>query len=371
MSPDLQQLWSQAMDAWLAPPGAAGACVFMRPAQPEEAPEPQTSEWLEAFLTAAAGRSWAAVCSLSRGPGLHSGTGEIFSLTATDPMGLPQPWPANATALQLLESELEGLCGGPAGGSGARCFWRSFGFHPQEGWREDGFTVIAEAPQVLELARKHRQGAVYRWNFQGTALRRSTVPVCLADTEADVRLVPCRRPDTSLVDRPWGGDARALAGPLPGDIREEQVPLPEALISLRAVARLILDEGDRLMDEGFEEDIMALASACQRRRLTLLFSATWTSQTELLAVLLRPGFLKVTVAGIPKVIAQEVELLPKSSRARRLRDLLREFGDAKVLVFVLFKREAKSVAKMLQNEGIQSWALEGSMSQAARSFTMQ
>eukprot|EP00913_Durusdinium_trenchii_P016921 g15908.t1 len=66
-----------------------------------------------------------------------------------------------------------------------------------------------------------------------------------------------------------------------------------------------------------------------------------------------------------------VELIAKASRFRRLKDLLREFGDAKVLVFVLFKREAKSLAKMLQNEGIQSWPLEGNMSQASRSFAMQ
>eukprot|EP00434_Breviolum_minutum_P016857 symbB.v1.2.014872.t1/scaffold1098.1/size138148/4 len=115
---------------------------------------------------------------------------------------------------------------------------------------------------------------------------------------------------------------------------------------------------------------MALASGCYRRRLTLLFSATWSSQTELLAVLLQ-GPIKVTVAGIPRVISQEVELIPKAARFRRLRDLLREFGDAKVLVFVLFKREARLVAKMLQGEGIQSWALEGNMSQAARSSAMQ
>lgn len=173
------------------------------------------------------------------------------------------------------------------------------------------------------------------------------------------------------------GRLRALCGQRPASAaaraasegREDLAP-PEALISLRVVLRLVLDEGDRLIDEGFEEDIMALASCCYRRSLTLLFSATWGSQTELLAVLLQSP-LKVTVAGIPRVISQEVELIPKASRFRRLCDLLREFGDAKVLVFVLFKREAKSLAKMLQSEGIQCWALEGNMSQAARSFVMQ
>ncbi|CAK9060669.1 unnamed protein product [Durusdinium trenchii] len=186
------------------------------------------------------------------------------------------------------------------------------------------------------------------------------------------------------------GRLRALCGQLSASAAARaqsegrQEKHPQALLSLGVVLRLVLDEGDRLIDEGFEEDIMALASCCYRRRLTLLFSATWGAQTELLSVLLQDA-LKITVAGIPPVISQEVELIAKASRFRRLKDLLREFGDAKVangavfrsprgrevLVFVLFKREAKSLAKMLQNEGIQSWPLEGNMSQASRSFAMQ
>merc|ERR1712217_90927 len=84
----------------------------------------------------------------------------------------------------------------------------------------------------------------------------------------------------------------------------------------------------------------------------------------------------ITVAGVPPSITQIVELVPKASRARRLRDTLQEFeataeSSPKVLVFVLFKKEAKQLAQMLSSEGFAAWALEGNMSQTARSTAMQ
>jgi superfamily II DNA/RNA helicase len=40
-------------------------------------------------------------------------------------------------------------------------------------------------------------------------------------------------------------------------------------------------------------------------------------------------------------------------------------------VFVLYKNEAKELAKMLSGEGFSAWALEGDMSQTARTASMQ
>ncbi|CAE8600493.1 unnamed protein product, partial [Polarella glacialis] len=159
---------------------------------------------------------------------------------------------------------------------------------------------------------------------------RAEQPSLLVATPGRLRALCGQRPASAMQRL----RVAAAAGPV------EEASLPEQLLSLRSVARLVLDEGDRLLDEGFEEDILGISSLCIRRRLTMLFSATWTSQTETFAIILRSGAVRVTVAGIPRVIVQEVELIPKANRARRLRDLLREFGaGAKVLVFVLFRRE--------------------------------
>ncbi|CAL1141631.1 unnamed protein product [Cladocopium goreaui] len=192
----LQQIWADAFDAWIGPFGV-GCCIYMAPVevtkgQTDAAPVPRT--WME------------------RWPNDELG---VFSLTATDPMGEKQSPEANAAGLAELERELQELCGGAASQSGqingsGRNFWKSFGFNIKEGWREDGFTVVAEAAEVIRLARKYRQGAIYSFELsEGASIRRRTVPVCLPDTEADVVSAPCKTPDSVLADpNAWGSFLR-------------------------------------------------------------------------------------------------------------------------------------------------------------------
>jgi len=174
------------------------------------------------------------------------------------------------------------------------------------------------------------------------------------------------------------GRLRALCGQVPSSTRRRaeangmQSPAPpDELILLSGVRRLVLDEGDRLLDEGFDEDIQSLACLATHRRHSMVFSATWSTETESLAKVLRQLTVHITVAGVPTNIAQTIELVPKAARGRRLRKLLSEFGQAKVLVFVLFKQEAKALAKMLESEGYTAFAMQGNMTQSARAKTMQ
>lgn len=132
-----------------------------------------------------------------------------------------------------------------------------------------------------------------------------------------------------------------------------------------------MDEGDRLLEEGFTEDVLSLAKLAALRRQAMLFSATWCTEAESLAIVLRSATARITVDGIPKTITQEVELVPKAARARRLREVLGNLRKRKVLVFVLFKAEAKGLAKMLKAEGFDAHALHGDMSQAARNATLR
>ncbi|CAK9021972.1 Hypothetical protein SCF082_LOCUS15580 [Durusdinium trenchii] len=116
----LQQIWANGVDCWIEPFGLPG-CIYMRPTDPQASvvaamPPPFRDLWPRDPL-------------------------QVFALTSTDPMGQPQSAEANMMALRQLEKELQELCRGQVGKS----FWRSFGFHIQEGWREDGFTLVAEA----------------------------------------------------------------------------------------------------------------------------------------------------------------------------------------------------------------------------------
>jgi ATP-independent RNA helicase DbpA len=51
--------------------------------------------------------------------------------------------------------------------------------------------------------------------------------------------------------------------------------LSRGSLQLDALATLVLDEADRMLDMGFFDDIAYVAKACPKDRQTLLFSATY------------------------------------------------------------------------------------------------
>ncbi len=58
----------------------------------------------------------------------------------------------------------------------------------------------------------------------------------------------------------------------PGRVRDH---LERGSLPLGALAVLVLDEADRMLEMGFSDDLAAIAQACPAQRQTLLFSATY------------------------------------------------------------------------------------------------
>mmetsp|Transcript_44349 Transcript_44349/g.118793 ORF Transcript_44349/g.118793 Transcript_44349/m.118793 type:complete len:126 (-) Transcript_44349:315-692(-) len=121
-------------------------------------------------------------------------------------MGEGRPHAENARQNSLLRQDIEQLCLETGG-----VWWHSFGFATD--WHEKGFTVAAPREKVIDLARKYKQGAVYRFvahiGSEDCMARlsppfvRQTVPVLVSDTEADVLVEPTRRPDFEQADPHW------------------------------------------------------------------------------------------------------------------------------------------------------------------------
>eukprot|EP00747_Dinoflagellata_sp_TGD_P168364 gnl/TRDRNA2_/TRDRNA2_194572_c0_seq1.p1 gnl/TRDRNA2_/TRDRNA2_194572_c0~~gnl/TRDRNA2_/TRDRNA2_194572_c0_seq1.p1 ORF type:complete len:203 (+),score=42.45 gnl/TRDRNA2_/TRDRNA2_194572_c0_seq1:70-678(+) len=182
----LQELWAGACDAWVAPPGTKEV-VYLCPVDQLNAPqatEPWPA-WIDTTLR------------LADSPGL-------FALTAYNPLGQELPQSVNCEQNAQLQKEIEEL------NEGGASWWHSFGFAAD--WHEKGFCVAADLDLVVALARKYRQGAIYRFQRvpadggsegPAAAFTRSTVPVCLEDTEADVLIAPCARPPYETASPDW------------------------------------------------------------------------------------------------------------------------------------------------------------------------
>ncbi|CAI0397226.1 unnamed protein product [Linum tenue] len=110
------------------------------------------------------------------------------------------------------------------------------------------------------------------------------------------------------------------------------------ITNLRRVTYLVMDEADRMFDMGFEPQITRIVQNIRPDRQTVLFSATFPRQVEILArkVLNKP--VEIQVGGrsvVNKDITQLAEIRPENERIFRLLELLGEWYDkGKILVFV-------------------------------------
>ena len=140
-------------------------------------------------------------------------------------------------------------------------------------------------------------------------------------------------------------------------------------VSLSAVSILVLDEADRLLEEGFNDELGRILAILPRRRQSLLFSATFPPavQTLATAMLRDPVRLDTPSAAAKPDIIQRVIEVDAPRRTQLLRHLIQENQWSGVLVFVATKYATEHVAEKLRQAGLVATALHGDLSQGARS----
>jgi ATP-dependent RNA helicase DBP3 len=152
---------------------------------------------------------------------------------------------------------------------------------------------------------------------------------------------------------------------------------------LSRVNYLVLDEADRMLDKGFENDIRNIVSHTKQgtERQTMMFSATWPEAVRRLAGTFQHNPIRITVGSDDLTansrVEQVVEVFDDArSKDSRLLDQLRSLShkkttktgseEARILIFALYKKEASRVEAMLKRQGYSVGALHGDMSQPAR-----
>lgn len=134
------------------------------------------------------------------------------------------------------------------------------------------------------------------------------------------------------------GRLLSLCGQLPASSRARggEMHPSEASVLLHNLTLIVLDEADRLLDLGFEEDIkqiMVLSQGDQASKpWVLMFSATWGSQIQSLAdIALSRRAVRINIGSDEPTAAitiqQRVEVMrgKGAPRLRRLCALLREY----------------------------------------------
>jgi ATP-dependent RNA helicase DBP3 len=157
----------------------------------------------------------------------------------------------------------------------------------------------------------------------------------------------------------------------------------EGCIDLSHVHYLVLDEADRMLDEGFEPVIKAIVSRCptaEQGRQTIMFSATWPEEIRKLAnTYLKNDVIRIVVGGdelsANHRVTQIVECIDKFSKDRKLLEIMNTYynklNQNKILVFVLYKREATVVLNNLLVKGYNAGAIHGDKSQQDRTAALE
>jgi ATP-dependent RNA helicase RhlE len=144
----------------------------------------------------------------------------------------------------------------------------------------------------------------------------------------------------------------------------------QGAVDLTRIEYLVLDEVDRMLDQGFWPAIRRIVGALPNRRQTLLFSATMPDALRPLADKLLVDPVRVSVAKVastPDRIEQRVwHVQQQADKRPLLNDLLSDSEIARAIVFTKTKHGANRVADQLVRAGIQAAAIHGNKSQNAR-----
>ncbi|MDR6674079.1 DEAD/DEAH box helicase [Xanthomonas sp. 1678] len=139
-------------------------------------------------------------------------------------------------------------------------------------------------------------------------------------------------------------------------------------LDLGAVRTLVLDEADRLLALGFEEELGRILALLPRRRQTLLFSATFPAEVDVLAQRLLRGPRRIgeEAAAAPATIRQRAIEVDSAQRTALLRHLLHSEAWPQALVFVASQRGADNLAEKLHKAGVAAQPFHGELSQGRR-----
>ena len=145
-------------------------------------------------------------------------------------------------------------------------------------------------------------------------------------------------------------------------------------IDLKRVSFFVLDEADRMLDMGFHDDIMKIASYTDKnRRQTILFSATMPPDIQQLAnaLLNNPVEVKIAPSKPAEGVRQTVYLCYDTQKDSLVKQLLEEPELDRVILFAAKKTKVKELARTLKIEGKRVAAMHSDLTQAERDDIMR
>jgi ATP-independent RNA helicase DbpA len=166
-----------------------------------------------------------------------------------------------------------------------------------------------------------------------------------------------------------GHGAHVVVG-TPGRLADH---LRKHTLDLGGIHTLVLDEADRMLEMGFQEELDAIVGHTPATRQTLLFSATYPEEIQTISkrIMIKPVMTQAAATHSDSTIQQHFyQVDSDQQRLPALRLLLLQHRPESAVVFCSTRREVQEIADELRNHGFSALALHGDLEQRDRDKTL-
>ncbi|KAF9098906.1 DEAD-box ATP-dependent RNA helicase 35 [Mortierella sp. AD031] len=148
--------------------------------------------------------------------------------------------------------------------------------------------------------------------------------------------------------------------------------LAKKTFNLDLCTYMCMDEADRMLDMGFEEEVRTILSYFKNQRQTILYSATMPKKIQDFArsALVQPVTVNVGRAGAANLdVIQEVEYVKQEAKIVYLLECLQKTPPP-VLIFAENKNDVDDIQEYLLLKGVETVSIHGSKTQEEREYAI-
>ena len=144
-------------------------------------------------------------------------------------------------------------------------------------------------------------------------------------------------------------------------------------INLSTIDFFVVDEADKMLDLGFEEELEKILGNLPKERQNLLFSATYPPKMQKIAKKITSNPIIIEIENeepTVDLITQRAISVNLENRSALLQKILKENNFSKVLVFMANNRAADNIAAKFRKYGFKAESFHGNLEQEDRLFTL-